>query len=246
MPAAIHGAGQRLSGKSHLHPQKTISGRYRSLLVARISELRDIMDTDTVNIKHVDYAGSKMGMWIFIFTEILFFGGLFLLYAVYRSEYTQEFQNAAAGLDTRLGAVNTLILITSSLTMALSIAAIRKSDKRLSLIFQASTILLGTAFLIIKYFEWSSKINHGIYPGSPELLSLPQGNIVFYSLYFVTTGMHALHVLIGIIVIAFMMILSKHDRITDTDFIKLENTGLYWHFVDIVWIYLFPLLYLIR
>ncbi len=204
------------------------------------------MDTDTVNIKHVDYTGSKMGMWIFIFTEILFFGGLFLLYAVYRSEYTQEFHIAASGLDRKIGAVNTVILITSSLTMALSIAALKKSDKRLSIIFQVSTILLGAAFLVIKYFEWSSKINHGIYPGSPELLSQPQGNIIFYSLYFVTTGMHGLHVLIGIIVIASMLILTKQDKINDTDYIKLENTGLYWHFVDIVWIYLFPLLYLIR
>ncbi len=204
------------------------------------------MDTDTVTIKHVDYTGSKMGMWIFLFTEILFFGGLFLLYAVYRSQYTQEFHTAAAELDRVYGAVNTLILITSSLTMALSIAAVRNADKRLSILFQISTILLGTIFLVIKYFEWSAKIGHGIYPGSSEMISQSQGIIIFYSLYFVTTGLHGLHVLIGILVLSTMLVFTIQDKINSSDFIKLENSGLYWHFVDIVWIYLFPLLYLIR
>jgi cytochrome c oxidase subunit 3 len=203
------------------------------------------MDTDTVHIKHVDYTGSKMGMWIFLFTELLFFGGLFLLYAVYRSQYIEEFHTAAEGLDRMLGAVNTIILITSSLTMALSIAAVKNDDMKLSLKFQTSTILLAAAFLVVKYFEWGAKISHGIYPGSPELLNHTQGNIIFYSLYFVTTGLHGLHVVAGIIVLAYMMTLSMKGRINSRDFIKLENSGLYWHFVDIVWIYLFPLLYLI-
>jgi cytochrome c oxidase subunit 3 len=203
------------------------------------------MDTDTVQIKHVDYTGSKMGMWIFLFTELLFFGGLFLLYAVYRSQYIEEFHTAAGGLDRVLGAVNTIILITSSLTMALSIAAVKNDDMKLSVKFQASTILLAAAFLVVKYFEWGAKISHGIYPGSPELLNHAQGDIIFYSLYFVTTGLHGLHVVAGIIVLAYMMTLSMKGRINSRDFIKLENSGLYWHFVDIVWIYLFPLLYLI-
>ncbi len=204
------------------------------------------MDTNTVTIKHVDYTGSKMGMWIFLFTEVLFFGGLFLLYAVYRSQYTLEFHAAAAELDRVAGAVNTLVLITSSLTMALSIAAIKKADKRLSIFFQASTIMLGILFLVIKYIEWSAKIGHGLYPGASEIMSQSQGIIIFYSLYFVTTGLHGLHVLIGIIVLSSMMRLSMQNKINSSDFIKLENSGLYWHFVDIVWIYLFPLLYLIR
>lgn len=203
------------------------------------------MKTETVQIKHVDYEGSKMGMWIFLFTELLFFGGLFLLYAVYRAQYTQDFHIAADGLDTAFGAINTLILITSSLTMALSIAAVKNSDMRSSLIFQTSTILLGAAFLVIKYFEWEAKISHGIFPGSPELLSQSQGNIIFYSLYFVTTGLHGLHVIAGIVVLSLMLFFSIKGKINHKDFIKLENSGLYWHFVDIVWIYLFPLLYLI-
>ena len=105
-------------------------------------------------MKHVDYTGAKMGMWIFLFTELLFFGGLFLLYAVYRSQYTLEFHAAAAELDRVLGAVNTFILISSSLTMALSIAAVKKAEKRLSIIFQTSTILLGIVFLFIKYYNF--------------------------------------------------------------------------------------------
>jgi cytochrome c oxidase subunit 3 len=195
--------------------------------------------------KHVDYTGAKMGMWIFLFTEMLFFGGLFLLYAVYRSDYLQGFHTAAEELDTVFGTVNTIVLITSSLTMALSIAAMNHNNKRLSLRFQAFTILLGLTFLVIKYFEWSAKIHHGIYPGSPELLERSRGQIIFFSLYFVMTGLHGIHVIVGIIVIGFMMKWSMQDIINTDDFIKLENTGLYWHFVDIVWIYLFPLLYLI-
>lgn len=195
--------------------------------------------------KHVDYTGAKMGMWIFLFTELLFFGGLFLLYAVYRSDYLKGFHTAAEELNTVFGTVNTIVLITSSLTMALSIAAMKHNNKRLSLRFQVLTILLGLTFLIIKYFEWSAKIHHGIYPGSPELLERSRGQIIFFSLYFVMTGLHGVHVLAGITVLGFMAKWSLRDVITSDDFIKLENAGLYWHFVDIVWIYLFPLLYLI-
>jgi cytochrome c oxidase subunit 3 len=203
------------------------------------------MDKSTAHIKHVDYTGAKMGMWIFLFTELIFFGGLFLLYAVYRLQYLEDFHTAAAGLDRLLGAVNTVVLITSSLTMALSIAAMKNNNRRLSIRFQALTIVLGMAFLVIKYFEWSAKIHHGIYPGSPGLLAQPQGQIIFYSLYFVTTGLHGIHIFAGIITLGLMMRWSMQDRINNKDFIKLENSGLYWHFVDIVWIYLFPLFYLI-
>jgi cytochrome c oxidase subunit 3 len=203
------------------------------------------MVTGTAHIKHVDYTGAKMGMWIFLFTELLFFGGLFLLYAVYRSQYMNEFHNAAAELDIVVGAVNTFILITSSLTMALSITAVKNAERRLSIVLQSCTILLGIVFLVIKYFEWSAKISHGIYPGSPELLHQSQGNIIFYSLYFVMTGLHGLHVLAGIIVLVSLLVFSLQDKINQNDFIKIENAGLYWHFVDIAWIYLFPLLYLI-
>ncbi|MBI4681618.1 MAG: cytochrome c oxidase subunit 3 family protein [Nitrospirae bacterium] len=192
-----------------------------------------------------DYTGSKMGMWLFLFTEMLLFGGLFLLYAVYRFKHPVEFHAAAKGLDTTIGAVNTLILLTSSLTMALSISALQKGNKRLSLVLQFLTILLGAAFLGNKYMEWGAKIHHGVYPGSEHLLIKGKGEILFYGLYFVMTGIHGLHVLIGIGVLLFMLIFTIRGTIDFENFVKLENSGLYWHFVDIVWVFLFPLFYLI-
>ncbi len=193
----------------------------------------------------IDYTGAKMGMWIFLFTEVLFFGGLFLLYSVFRDKYTVDFHNAAAELDLFLGTANTAILLTSSMSMALSIAVLRNGRYRLSMLCQAATVVLGVIFLINKYVEWGAHIGHGIYPDSPALLNMSRGKIIFFSLYYVMTGLHGLHVLIGVFVISGTLIFTVRRWITRTDFVKLENTGLYWHFVDIVWIYLFPLFYLI-
>jgi cytochrome c oxidase subunit 3 len=195
--------------------------------------------------KHVDYTGAKMGMWLFLFTELLFFGGLFLLYAVYRSGFPQEFYAASAELDRTVGAINTMVLITSSLTMACSITAIKKGETKSAVILQLLTIGFALFFLVIKYHEWGAKIGHGMYPGSEVLLSYEQGKIIFYSLYFVMTGIHGLHVLAGIVLIAVMIRMTLKGVVRKDDFIRLENTGLYWHFVDIIWVYLFPLLYLI-
>jgi cytochrome c oxidase subunit 3 len=194
---------------------------------------------------HRDDTGSKMGMWLFLFTEMLLFGGMFILYAVYRFKHPGEFHAAAKGLDTTIGAVNTLILLTSSLTMALSIAALERGGKKLSLVLQVLTILLGAAFLANKYMEWGAKIHHGIYPDSGYLLTKGKGEILFYGLYFVMTGIHGLHVLIGTGVLLFMLTFTLRGSIDSVNFVKLENSGLYWHFVDIVWVYLFPLFYLI-
>lgn len=192
-----------------------------------------------------DYTGAKLGMWLFLFTEILLFGGLFLVYAVYRSMYATDFHAAGSGLNVRLGAVNTVILLTSSLTMALSIAAIRQERRAASLRWQTATILLGSAFLVIKYIEWSAKIHHGLYPNAEELLSRSHGEILFYGLYYVMTGLHGLHVVIGLGVLGIMLRLTARGGISAADFVKLENAGLYWHLVDVIWIYLFPLFYLI-
>jgi len=195
--------------------------------------------------KHIDYIGSKLGMWLFLFTEILLFGGLFLLYSVYRSLYSQEFHHAALDLSTTLGAINTFILLTSSLTMALSLAALRQGKRNASVACQAITIVLGLAFLVNKYFEWSGHIHEGIFPDSPALLSRSHGEILFYGLYYVMTGLHGIHVIIGMIVIAIMASLTIRGTVSSEHFNKLENTGLYWHLVDVIWIYLFPLFYLI-
>lgn len=170
---------------------------------------------------------------------------MFLLYSVYRYRYPQDFHVAAAGENLVIGSINTAILLTSSLSFALSITAVRKGNRNLSALFQVITILFGIVFLINKYFEWTEKIVMGIYPNSPILLHQNNGVILFYSLYYVMTGIHGLHVLIGIAVISFTVVFTLREVITRDNFSKLENTGLYWHFVDIVWIYLFPLFYLI-
>jgi cytochrome c oxidase subunit III len=193
----------------------------------------------------IDYTGSKLGMWLFLFTEILLFGGLFLLYAVYRSQYAPDFHGAAQGLSTAFGAINTILLLTSSLTMALSIVALRQGKKNFSMVFQTITILFGLAFLVNKYFEWSGHIHEGLYPNAPELLSRSHGEILFYGLYYVMTGLHGIHVVIGMVAIAVVLWFTIRGAVSSENFNKLENAGLYWHLVDIIWIYLFPLFYLI-
>lgn len=193
----------------------------------------------------IGYEGAKFGMWFFLITEMLFFGGMFLLYSIYRSKYSHDFHIAALEENLLIGSINTAVLITSSFTMALSITAIRKGNKQLSSWLQAGTMLMGCIFLVNKYFEWSAKISHGIYPGSALLLQRSSGEILFYGLYYVMTGIHALHVIIGIGVIGVMLFFTRKEIINRESFVKLENTGLYWHFVDIIWIYLFPLFYLV-
>ena len=194
---------------------------------------------------HRDDVGARMGMWLFLFTELLLFGGLFILYSVYRYRYPDAFHLAAKELNTIVGAFNTAILLTSSLTMALSITAIQRKQKSLSIFFQFLTIILALGFLVNKYFEWSAKFHHGIYPGSEKLLSQPSGDIIFFGLYYVMTGLHGLHVIIGMFIIAFMARLTSKEVITSDNYVKLESAGLYWHLVDIIWIFLFPLFYLI-
>jgi len=199
----------------------------------------------TATAEHRDYTGSKLGMWLFLFTEMLLFGGLFLIYSVYRSMHSGDFHEAARELSTVIGAVNTVILLTSSLTMAVSISALQRGEKKLAVVAQIVTILLGAAFLVNKYFEWSAKFEHGLYPNAPELLTRSHGQILFYGLYYVMTGLHGLHVLGGLVLLGIMLRLTMNGRLDTGDFGWLENSGLYWHLVDLIWIYLFPLFYLI-
>ncbi len=195
--------------------------------------------------EHRDYTGAKLGMWLFLFTEILLFGGMFLLYSIFRNVHTTDFHEAGKEMSVVIGAINTVILLTSSLTMALSISAIKDGKKTRSMALQTITIVLGVAFLVNKYFEWSDHIHHGFYPNSPELLVMSHGKILFFGLYYVMTGIHGLHVLIGIGVIGFVLTLTGRGVVSGADYVKLENTGLFWHLVDVIWIYLFPLFYLI-
>lgn len=252
--------------------------------------------TELVLEKHSDYTGAKIGMWLFLFTELLLFGGMFILYAAYRARTPEAFHNAAMELDTLIGTINTLILLTSSLTMVLSIMALQKDDKKTSLLFLGATIVFGFIFLVNKYFEWSEKIGHGIYPNSDQLTFFEGGEKMYFGLYFTMTGLHGIHVLVGVVVLAVMFkkimkrpelaydfdptqiektkgatvfiqnkegeTIWRGEKLDDSvmhiriqkasssaidksDIIKLENSGLYWHLVDIIWIFLFPLFYLI-
>jgi cytochrome c oxidase subunit 3 len=194
---------------------------------------------------HQDDTGSKIGMWLFLLSEILLFGGLFILYSSYRYKNPADFHLAAWELNRALGTLNTLILITSSLFMALSIYFLRKGGRNLSMIFLSATIFFGLLFLGVKYVEWTAKIGHGLYPNSPRLLGRSKGEILFYGLYYSTTGLHGLHVLVGLFILFVMLVLMMKGRINENRFVPLENTGLYWHLVDIIWIFLFPLFYLI-
>jgi len=194
---------------------------------------------------HRDDVGSRMGMWLFLFTELILFGGMFLLYSVYRFQYADEFHLAAKELNTIMGAFNTAVLLTSSLTMVLAIIAIQRDQKVLSILLQLITIFLALFFLVNKYFEWTAKFHHGIYPGSEELLAKSSGEILFFGLYYVMTGLHGVHVIVGMVLIAVMTRMTRKDIITKDSYVRLENAGLYWHLVDIIWIFLFPLFYLI-
>ena len=202
-------------------------------------------ETHVEHAEHYDPDAGKIGMWLFLFTEILLFGTLFIAFAVYLQKYRFDFRQASSELDRLIGAANTLILVTSSLTMALAIAAMERGKKGLSQLLSTSTIVFALAFLVIKSFEWGGKFTHDIYPQSATMLTKPLGEQVFYGLYFTMTGLHALHVVIGAVAIGFAMIFVRMERIRADRVTFLHNTGLYWHLVDLVWIFLFPLFYLI-
>lgn len=206
----------------------------------------EVHEVHEIGVAHRDDEGSKLGMWLFLFTEILLFGGLFVLYAGYRFAYPEGFVAAAAEMNTFIGAINTLILLTSSLSVALSIAALQRGQKKLCTSLLWFTILCGFAFLVNKYFEWSHEIGNGIYPKGPALENMSSGEVIYFGLYFTMTGLHGLHVIVGMTFIAIVMSFIYRDKITATNYQKLENAGLYWHLVDLIWIFLFPLFYLIH
>jgi len=194
---------------------------------------------------HRDDVGSKIGMWLFLLTEMLLFGGLFIVYSVYRFRNPEAFHLAAHELDVVIGTINTAILLISSATIAMSITAIQLKNKKLTLVLLGITIILGIVFLVNKYFEWGGKIEHHIYPGSETLVLRGQGDVLFFGLYYFMTGLHALHIIVGLIFIGFVFVRIYKDEIDGGNFSLLENSGLYWHLVDLIWIFLFPLFYLI-
>jgi cytochrome c oxidase subunit III len=192
-------------------------------------------------------SASQLGMWVFIAQEILFFGGLFLTYTVYRFMYPAAFAQASHHLDVTLGAINTAVLIGSSLTMALAVHAAQLGYRRTQALFLVLTIALGSVFLGIKTIEYGHKFHEHLVPGPNFLFTGDEARHaqIFFSLYFVMTGLHALHMVIGIAILAVLTVMAWRGAFDGAYYSPVELTGLYWHFVDIVWIFLFPLLYLI-
>ena len=192
---------------------------------------------------------SSLGMWLFLVTEVMFFGGMFTTYMVYRTFYPEAFAGASHHLNLVLGGTNTLVLICSSLTMALAVVGAQTGNRKMQVCFLVLTILLGLTFLGIKGVEYYHKFEEHLVPG-PNF-RYPEGHHglqmqLFFSIYFAMTGMHALHMVIGIGVLTVLLFLASRGRFTPEYHSPMELTGLYWHFVDIVWIFLFPLLYLIE
>ena len=191
---------------------------------------------------------ASLGMWVFLVTEVLFFGGLFLAYTIYRWENALAFARASHHMDIALGTVNTAVLICSSLTMAMAVHSAAVGRKRLLIGFLVATMLLGGAFLGIKAVEYTDHIRHHLLPGPAfhyPVAADARPAEIFFSLYFAMTGLHALHMIVGLGILTTLLVLARRGRFRPDYFTPVEISGLYWHFVDIVWIFLFPLLYLI-
>lgn len=190
---------------------------------------------------------STIGMWAFLVTEIMFFGGLFLAYVLYRSRYPQTFADASNHLNVIWGAVNTVVLIASSLTMALAVRAAQLANRKTIVWMLILTLVLGFVFLGIKAVEYKEKFDHHLVPGKDFHYDGANGQKaqIFFSLYFAMTGLHAVHMVIGAGLLIWMIVLAHKGVFTTEYHNHIENVGLYWHFVDIVWIFLFPLLYLL-
>jgi cytochrome c oxidase subunit 3 len=193
------------------------------------------------------HEASWIGMWIFLATEVMFFGGMFTGYTVYRYFYPQAFAGASNHLDVLLGSVNTAVLICSSFTMALAVHSAEAGNNRAVVRFLLLTIILGSVFLGIKFFEYHTKFEEHLVPGSSFRFEGPLARTaqIFFSFYFAMTGMHAVHMVIGIGLLAVLIVKARRRRFSPSYYTPVEITGLYWHFVDIVWIFLFPLLYLV-
>lgn len=193
-------------------------------------------------------AAASLGMWLFLLTEIMFFGGFFLGYTIYRNMYHDSFVTGSHHLDVFWGGFNTVVLITSSVTMAFAVRAAQLGKRNHILLFLALTLILGATFLGVKYIEYSDKWEHHLIPG-PNFQWTDPGDFrsiqLFYSFYFGMTGMHALHMVIGVALLVWLIIRTLQNVFTREYYAPVENFGLYWHFVDLIWIFLFPLLYLV-
>jgi cytochrome c oxidase subunit 3 len=202
------------------------------------------------------FDAAKMGMWLFLVTEILLFSGMFVAYTVYRSWHPEVFALSAQLLNPWMGGLNTVVLLASSFTVALGIHYAQTNNKRGLVINLVLTFLFALTFLVVKYFEYTAKFEHGIFPGAAfdphgvshgvdyAMYNVPYAR-QFFSIYFVMTGIHGFHVLVGMGLFTWITIRAAKGEFSSEYYTPVENCGLYWHLVDIIWIFLFPLLYLI-
>ena len=188
-----------------------------------------------------------LGMWVFLATEVMFFGGMFTCYAFYRSGYPAAFAAGSNRLDVLLGAINTAVLIASSFTMALAVHSSQEGRRRATVNCLLLTMVLGALFLAIKSYEYYEKFVEHLVPGWDFRFEAPLERTaqIFFSFYFAMTGMHALHMIIGIVLLSVMAWKARLGRFSPAYYTPVELSGLYWHFVDLIWIFLFPLLYLV-
>lgn len=196
---------------------------------------------------------SVLGMWLFLAQEIMFFGGLFVAYLVYRYKYPEAWAAGSSDLDLVLGTINTVVLLVSSLTMAMAVYSAQTGRQRKLIQWLLYTLALGATFLVIKGFEYHAKFAHHHVPGpsfafhSEHFPNADPSHVqLFYTLYFLMTGMHAFHMVVGAGLLIWLIVLSMKGKFGPHNFMKVELTGFYWHFVDIVWVFLFPLLYLVN
>ena len=191
---------------------------------------------------------STLGMWLFLLTEVLFFGGLFFAYLLYRMWYFEAFAEASRSIAIAPGLINTAVLIASSLTMALGVRSAQTSQRSATVKWLILTIVLGLVFLGIKVYEYADKFEHHHVPGANFISDSPWAaqEQIFFSLYFTMTGLHALHMIVGVVMMSIITWMAHKGKFDSTYYTPVEMAGLYWHFVDLVWIYLFPLLYLVE
>ena len=194
---------------------------------------------------------STLGMWIFLITEIMFFGGMFAVYTIYRSWYPDVYAIASSSLNEIIGALNTGVLLLSSFTMVMAVRAGQLGQQKAIVLFLILTLLFGGIFLGVKAYEWNQKFEEHHIPGQAAfhldgVLPADQGHAqLFFSIYFAMTGLHALHMVIGVGILLTLIVLARKGRFSASYYTPVDVAGLYWHFVDIIWIFLFPLLYLI-
>jgi cytochrome c oxidase subunit 3 len=189
---------------------------------------------------------ATLGMWAFLATEVLFFGAMFTTYIAYRQAYPQAFADASHHTIVLYGTINTAILLTSSLTMALAVHAARENNIKWLFRFLAVTIFFALAFLAVKGLEYHQDLEEHLWPGPHFRADLPPQSQIFWVLYWIMTGVHAVHVTVGVVLLSIMAWMTSRRKFSDVYYTPVEISGLYWHFVDIIWIYLYPLLYLVH